>query len=217
MSKVSAMENVERIIDSELRSPYLTDPIQHTLSITYAGKTLTIRFARSTCHSGSDECYVILPFMTVCLAVCEFPGKAKKMYTDYKYEWHQPTMMHDVRHDTRMTYANGTLQFHTLSPLPSRSNATRKIREEFEAGVALFIAEVKPQIESFVSDEIELESFDRLIASHNDMYEAIDALFEKFEDLNRRIQNNELEVQRVIEASSNRTPLLERAKRLRNQ
>lgn len=215
-AKQSYTQRVEAEIELALNYKYVDHPIHRTFSVTYAGKKVEIRISRSK-HTIKG-CTVTLPFMAVCKNVCKTPANACKMYSLYNREWRLPSTG-TVMYAPCTNFADGHLEMYVLRSLPSKSEKLKYEREEFEANVALFLAEVKPQIERFIIEDIKYSDFEELIDRHNASCDQIDELKLKINDLEVFKQEMIRSTQQFIDNSVDpvQANLIERAKRIRLQ
>lgn len=216
-AKQTYAQKVEAKIASALNYKYVDHPIHRTFNVTYAGKKVEIQISRSK-HTTDKKCTVTLPFMIVCKSVCKTPANACKMYKLYNREWNLPStrtfMFSLITH-----FADGHLEIYMLRSLPSKSEKLKYEREEFEANVALFLAEVKPQIEQFIIEDMKYSDFEELIDLHNASCDQIDELKMKINDLELVKQEMKRSTQQFIDNSVDpiQANLIERAKRIRLQ
>lgn len=219
-AKQTFVQRVEAEICSALNYKYVDHPIHRTFNVTYAGKKVEIRISRSN-HTVDKECTVILPFMLVCKNVCKTPANACKMYNLYSINnkmWRLPSTRF-VMYSPYTQFADGRIEMYVLGSLPSRNEKLKHEREEFEANVALFLAEVKPQIEQFIVEDIKYSDFEEFIDLHNYSCEEIDELKSKINDLEVTKQEMKRSTQQFIDSSVDpvQANLIERAKRIRLQ
>lgn len=215
-AKQTYAQRVEVEIEMALNYKYVDHPIHRAFNITYAGKKIEIRISRSK-HTIKG-CTVTLPFMVVCKNVCKTAANACKMYSLYNREWRLPSTG-TVMYSPLTHFADGHLQMYVLRSLPSKSEKLKYEREEFEANVALFLAEVKPQIESFIIEDIKYSDFEELIDLHNASCDQIVELQSKINDLELVKQEMIRSTQQFIDNSVDpiQANLIERAKRIRLQ
>lgn len=135
---------------------------------------------------GRSEYRIIIPFMSVCLAVCKTPGDAIRKYNAHKSEWY-PILAKDsgIDVDIKSLWAPG---FDTS-------------QSAFGIRVADLCEKINEQFALKVSNAIRRIAIDGIVIDSREKVASIARLNERIEAINREIQEMEERAQSIIDMS----------------
>lgn len=139
-----------------------------TITVNYQGRQIDLACARAIGAEDISLHRVEVPFMAICLAVCENPNDAYKFYRLYKHQWRPVGSDSSYRTSATSEFRSGTFQYHILCNLLSSDLLTSLERATFESTVHHFCKKTESQMHTLIVEDFFREHMDSLAKIHEE-------------------------------------------------